>query len=204
MTSIAKVHGMDGSLVPPDWPPLTLDEVRALLSRFPALGEPTHILSVSARPFSAAGTVATSNGPIFVKRHHRAVRDRDGLLEEHRFLAHLIAHGAAVPRVFTDAAGETAIEVGDWFYEVHEIPAGKDLYEDAISWTQFHTAAHAHSAGQALARLHLAAKDFKAPARKPRPLVASFTIFAARDAIQAMAHFLGRCASLSGHRGARV
>ena len=29
---------MDGTLVPPDWPPLTLDEVRALLSQFPALG----------------------------------------------------------------------------------------------------------------------------------------------------------------------
>ena len=40
---------------------------------------------------------------------------------------------------------------------------------------------HAHSAGQALARLHLASQGFAAPRRKPRPLVASFTIFAARD-----------------------
>ena len=105
MTSTAKAHGMDGSLVPSDWPPLTLDEVRALLSRFPALGEPTRILTVSPRPFSAAGTVATSNGPIFIKRHHRAVRDREGLLEEHLFLAHLAARGAAVPRVLSRYIG---------------------------------------------------------------------------------------------------
>jgi Ser/Thr protein kinase RdoA (MazF antagonist) len=195
---------MDGTLVPPDWPPLTLDEVRALLSQFPALGRPERILTVSPRPFSAAGVVATPGGPVFVKRHHRAVRDREGLLEEHRFLAHLLGRGVSVPRVLADDGGESAIAIGDFFYEVHEIPEGIDLYEDAISWTPFRTAAHAHSAGQALARLHLAAQDFAAPPRKPRPLVASFTIFAARDPIQAMAHYLGRCPSLSGHRGIRV
>ena len=31
MTASPKAHGMDGTLVFPDWPPLTLDEVRALL-----------------------------------------------------------------------------------------------------------------------------------------------------------------------------
>ena len=204
MTSTVKAHGMDGSLVPPDWPPLTQDEVRTLLRRFPALGEPARILTVSPRPFSAAGVVATPSGPVFIKRHHRAVRNREGLLEEHRFLAHLLARGASVPRVVADAAGETAIEMGDSFYEVHETPPGIDLYEYAISWTPFRSAAHAYSAGQALARLHLAAQDFAAPPRKPRPLVASFTIFAGRDPIAAMAHYLGRCPSLSGHRGVRV
>jgi Ser/Thr protein kinase RdoA (MazF antagonist) len=195
---------MDGTLVPPDWPPLTLDEVRALLAQFPALGEPTRILTVSPRPFSAAGVVATKKSNIFIKRHHYAVRDREGLLEEHRFLAHLLAHGAPVPRVVASAAGETAIAIGDSFYEVHETPAGVDLYEDGISWTPFRTAAHAYSAGQALARLHLAAHDFAAPPRKPRPLVASFTVLAARDPIAAMARYLGLRPSLSGHKGIRV
>lgn len=204
MTSIATAHGMDGSLVPPDWPPLTLDEVRVLLARFPAIGEPARILSVSPRPFSAASVVAVPGGPVFIKRHHRAVRDREGLLEEHRFLAHLLDRGAAVPRVFSDASGESAIEIGDSFYEVHALPPGIDLYAEAISWTPFRAAAHAFSAGQALARFHRAAQDFAAPARKPRPLVASFTIFAARDPFEAMAHFLGRCRSLASHKGARV
>jgi hypothetical protein len=37
MSMITKAHGMDGTLVEPDWPPLTLTEVRALLSGFPGL-----------------------------------------------------------------------------------------------------------------------------------------------------------------------
>ena len=204
MASTAKAHGMDGTLVPPDWPPLTLDEVRALLAQFPALGRPERILTVSPRPFSAAGVVATSKTSVFIKRHHQSVRDREGLLEEHRFLAHLLANGAPVPRVFASAAGETAIELGDSLYEVHEIPAGVDLYEEAISWTPFQSVAHAHSAGQALARLHLAARDFAAPPRMPRPLVASFSIFAARDPIAAMARYLGLRLSLARHAAVRV
>jgi Ser/Thr protein kinase RdoA (MazF antagonist) len=204
MSASAKAHGMDGTLVPPDWPPLTLNEVRALLFQFPALGRPERILTESPRPFSAAGVVATTKDPVFIKRHHQSVRDREGLLEEHRFLAHLLANGAAIPRVFASAAGESAIEVGDSIYEVHEIPAGVDLYEDGVSWTPFRTVAHAHSAGQALARLHLAARDFSAPPRKPRPLVASFTILAAPDPIAAMARYLAARLSLARHAAVRV
>ena len=195
---------MDGTLVPPDWPPLTLDEARTLLAQFPALGQPERILTESPRPFSAAGVVATTKDPVFIKRHHQSVRDREGLLEEHRFLAHLAANGAPVPRVFASASGETAIELGESIYEVHETPAGVDLYEEGISWTPFRTVAHAHSAGQALARLHLAAQDFAAPPRKPRPLVASFTVLAARDPIAAMARYLGARPSLARHAAVRV
>jgi Ser/Thr protein kinase RdoA (MazF antagonist) len=204
MTPTPTSHGLDGSLVPPDWPPLTFDEVRALLSQFPALGRPERILTVSPRPFSAAGVVATSESNVFIKRHHHSVRDRECLLEEHRFVAHLLAHGAPVPRVLASTTGETAIALGDSLYEVHETPAGIDLYEDAISWTPFQTSAHAHSAGQALARLHLAARDFAAPPRKPCPIIASFTIFAARDPIAAMARYLGLRPSLARHPAIRV
>jgi Ser/Thr protein kinase RdoA (MazF antagonist) len=110
------------------------------------------------------------------------VRDRKGLLEEHRFLAHLHAHGAPVPQVYAAFTGETAIEVGEWTYELHEVPAGADLYKDALSWTPFLSAAHARSAGESLARMHLAAEGFAVPRREPRALVASFTIFSAEDA----------------------
>jgi Ser/Thr protein kinase RdoA (MazF antagonist) len=182
MSGTAKAHGLDGTLVEPDWAPLALAEVRAVLSQFPDCGEPIEILNVSPRPFSAASVVSVRGRRVFVKRHHRTVRDREGLLEEHRFLAHLHARGASVPLLYAACSGETAIEVGDWTYELHEVPAGVDLYGDALSWTPFRTAQHARSAGQALARLHLAAEGFAAPRRKPRALVASFTIFAAEDA----------------------
>jgi len=183
-------HGMDGTLVKADWPQLTLPEVRALLAGFPGCTEPIEILSVSPRPFSAASVVAIRHGRVFIKRHHRAVRDREGLHEEHRFINHLREHGAAVPRVFVDSSGETAIERGEWTYEVHEAPDGIDLYEDALSWTPFRSKAHARSAGEMLARLHLASRGFDAPRRKAQPLVASFTIFAADDPRAAIENYL--------------
>jgi len=199
MSAMTKAHGMDGTLVEPDWPALTFEEVRGLLAEFPGCGEPLRILSVSPRPFSAASVVATGSGRVFIKRHHRTVRDRAGLLEEHRFMEYLRGTGAPVPRVFASAAGETAIERGEWSYEVHEVPEGVDLYEEAISWTPFFTAAHAHSAGQALARLHLAAQGFAAPRRKPRPLVAGFTIFAAANPGAEMEHYLAARPLLAQH-----
>ena len=190
MTTTAKAHGLDGTLVEPDWPPLTLDEVRKLLDRYARCGEPREIIAVSPRPFSAASVVTANSSRVFVKRHHRLVRDREGLLEEHRFIGHLRRNGAPVPGLLATTSGETAIEAGEWTYEVHEVPRGVDLYEDAISWTPFRSAHHAFSAGQALAALHCASSAYRAPARKPRPLVASFTIFADPNPESAMKRYL--------------
>lgn len=190
MNEANKTHGLDGSLVEPDWPPLTLGEVRSVLAKMPGAGEPIEILSTSPRPFSAASVIETGNGKVFIKRHARSVREAEGLKEEHCFMQHLRSNGVDVPRVLSTDAGETAIEAGDWTYEVHEIPGGIDLYEDAISWTPFRSSDHARSAGEMLARLHLAAESFDAPRRRTRPLVASFTIFASDDPSQAFENYL--------------
>jgi Ser/Thr protein kinase RdoA (MazF antagonist) len=203
MSATVKAHGMDGTLVEPDWAPLTLEELRALFVQFPALGEPDRILSHSPRPFSAAGVVEARNGKVFVKRHHQSVRGREGLLEEHRFLMHLLLRGAAVPRVLESAAGQTAIEMGECTYEAHEVPEGADLYCDAISWTPFFTADHAYAAGMALARLHRASRGFAAPRRAPRPLVASFTIFAAENPAAELDSYLAARPALAGHDAVR-
>ncbi len=204
MSAMVKAHGMDGTLVRPDWPPLTLDEVHSVLSAIPEAGEPEEIVFASPRPFSAAGVVRTEKRKVFVKRHHRKVRDREGLLEEHRFLEYLQAQHAPVPRVLADATGNTAIEREDWTYEVHEAAEGVDVYRDALSWTPFRAVQHARAAGQALARLHLAARGFSAPSRKVRPLVAGFTIFAADDPIQEMRRYLEARPALARHRGVRA
>jgi Ser/Thr protein kinase RdoA (MazF antagonist) len=147
--------------------------------------------------------VAAAGAKVFIKRHHRTVRDREGLLEEHRFMNHSLGAGAPVPRVLADGTGETAIAIGEWTYEVHDVPEGVDLYEDALSWTPFRTAAHACSAGQALARLHLASQGFAAPRRKPRPLVASFTIFAAQDPGAELQRYLAARPALAGNTAVR-
>ena len=176
-----KVHGMNGTLVAPDWAPLTLAEVHPVLREYSLDGVDVHLLSISPRPFSAASVIATRQGPVFVKRQARTVRDAAGLAEEHRFLAHLRSRGVPVPEVLHTSAGATAVERGEWTYEVHQVPPGIDLYVDALSWTPFLSTDHAWSAGRMLAQVHRAAEDFKAPARKPQPLVASFTIFAGGD-----------------------
>lgn len=194
---------MDGTLIEPDWPPLTLAETRAVLARYPALDNPMEIVSISPRPLSAAAVVRTPVGNVFIKRHHHTVRDVEGLLEEHRFIAYLREAGAQVPRVFSTDAGHTAVALGEWTYEVHEIPKGVDLYEDAISWTPFRTAAHAYSAGQAQARLHIAARGYDVPARKPRPLVASFSIFASPGPAGALEPYLQARTALASSRAVR-
>ena len=196
MTATATTHGMDKTRVTPDWLPLRLEEVRALLARYEGCGEPIEIRSVSPRPFSAASVVSTSSGAVFIKRQAKLVRDREGLLEEHRFLQHLLEHGAPVARILATAEGETAVEIGDWTYEVHEAATGHgaaaevDIYQDALSWTPFLSSSHAYSAGRALAGLHLAAEGFQEPARKAQPLVASFSIFAGAHPVQRMKRYV--------------
>lgn len=197
MTATIKAHGLDGDLVAPDWPPLTGPETLALLRRFPECDGPIEILSVSPRPFSAASVVAVGAKRLFVKRHPRAVRDREGLLEEHRLLDHLRRRGAPVAQVLATDTGETAIELDDWTYEVHAAMEGIDLYEQAISWTPFHSTRHAFSAGELLARLHRSAEGFAAPPRKAQPLVSSFSIFASADPETAMRKYLGAHAALA-------
>jgi Ser/Thr protein kinase RdoA (MazF antagonist) len=202
-TTATKVHGMDGALTEPDWPPLSVEEVRSLLRQFPRAKGPIEILSTSPRPFSAASVVAAGEKCVFVKRHARAVRDRRSLVEEHRFLAYLRAHGAPVPVVLATDSGETAIENSEWTYEVHETPPGIDLYEEAISWTPFRSASHACSAGKLLARLHQASQGFREAARAVRPLVSSFSIFSAQDAGKALEGYLQARPALDRDSGTR-
>jgi Ser/Thr protein kinase RdoA (MazF antagonist) len=181
-----KAHGLAGSLEDPDWPVLTLAEVDAVLRRYPQAGGAVRLLSFSPRPFSAASVVATPMGKVSVKRHHCSVRDREGLLEEHRLIAYLagadgedaISPERLVQPVLADHDGETAISVGEWTYEVHPVALGVDVYQEALSWTPFLSSGHARAAGRAMARLHRAAAGYDAPARRARQLVSSFTIFA--------------------------
>ena len=208
MSATANAHGLDGTLVAPDWPPLTRDEVRNVLRAYPDLSNPdlsglVELLSVSPRPFSAASVVEVrmraGKRRVFIKRHTRTVRNAAGLNEEHAFMAHLREHGASVPLVLPAHNGNTAIETGEWTYEIHELPSGIDLYEDAVSWTPFFHAAHAHAAGRALAKLHLASAGFDAPARTHRPLVAGFSIFAGQNPHIALQSYLSARSKLSAY-----
>lgn len=186
-----KVHGLTNDWVDPDWPFLTLPELVGLFRRFTFLGSTDEILSYSPRPFSAAGTVRTSGAKVFVKRHHCSVRDRNALLEEHRFIRHLAEHGCPVPAVLMDDHGETAICEGEWVYEVHSIATGIDLYQEDLSWTPFRATRHAFAAGKALAELHNAASSYDAPVRNAKTLVTSFSILGSADPWLGLEQYIG-------------
>lgn len=178
MNQQPRVHGLDGNLVQPDWPFLTLDETDRLLRLFPAVQKAERILSFSPRPFSAASVVVSPHGKVFVKRHHSTVRSKADLLEEHHLLQYLHQRDPIVIAPLRDVKGESVASIGEWTYEVFPLPGGIDLYEDAQSWTPFLSGDHARNAGRALAQLHAAAAGYAAPARRTRTLLTSFTIFA--------------------------
>ncbi|MTK64818.1 MAG: phosphotransferase [Methanobacterium sp.] len=167
--------------VPADWPALGETEVGDLLRRYPGAGSLQDVLFCSPRPFSSAALISTERGPLFVKRHHRLIRDAAGLSEEHRFMAHLLGAGIPVPEVLSNDLGQSVTATADWTYELHRPADGIDLYRDAVSWSPFVSRDHARSAGETLARLHLASRSFDQPCRAVQPLVSSFTIFSAED-----------------------
>ena len=177
------VQGFDNDVVPADWPAISAREVAWLRERYPALhgaGEPRWH---SPRPLSAATIVSAATGEVFIKRHHASVRSAATLGEEHRFIAHLAAAGVPVVKVLADHHGHTAIEHGDWTYELHAVAAGIDLYRDVPSWTPMSDVAQARAAGRMLATLHLASASYHAPQRGTHMLVARDDLIRAADPI---------------------
>jgi Ser/Thr protein kinase RdoA (MazF antagonist) len=196
-------HGLAGDHLEPDWPPLTVDEVVAVVARVPALGSLFSIDWRSPRPLSAAALATTSSGRVFVKRHHRSVRDTHALGEEHRFADFLRAKGIPVPRVLRDGSGESVFIEGDWVFELHEPARGVDAYRDAFSWSPIGGVRHARAAGAMLARLHAAAEDFHAPQRGTHILIARAEILASPDPLAAIASQLSARPALAAYLGER-
>ena len=181
-----RVHGLAGDRMPADWPALTHAEVAAVLRRYEATGTLQRIGWHSPRPLSAAALIETSSATLFVKRHHRRVRSVATLSEEHRFIAHLRANGVPIPSVLADAQGQTAVAIGAWVYELHHRADGVDLYRETVSWSPLRDRGQARAAGQALATLHDAAADYRAPQRATHLLVARAELLLAPDPIAAL------------------
>ncbi len=188
--------------VEPDWPPLATTEVRRVLSRLVPGGASATIEWRSPRPFSAAGIVRVQDAGderrLFVKRHHRRVREMGGLEEEGCFSRHLAARGVPVP-----ATVGSPLSDGEYLYEAQDVLAGHDLYRDALSWTPYESERHAAAAGVALARLHLASAGYEAPERAPAPLLSSAAIISSPDPLGAVARVADRRPGLADFLAAR-
>ena len=182
------VHGLADDLVPPDWPPLTLEEVTPVLRAYGL--DAVAVTWQSPRPLSAAGLVVADSRTVFVKRQSARVRSVRGLLEEHAFSEHLRAHGISLPELVRTDDGSTVVETDGWTWEVQERGAGNDLYRETQSWQPFFSVTHAHSAGATLARLATAGEQFDAPARQPRPLVTSWGAIAQSDLVGGLEEFV--------------
>ncbi len=192
---------MGGGLVPATWAPLDDVEVRRLLTTYrgtlgPAVAA-ARIVWHSPRPMSAAGLVEVGTATVFVKRHHPAVRSTASLVTEHALAAHVRQQGVAVPEVVVADDGSTVTEMAGARYEVHRRAEGVDLYAEVPSWRPYATAAHAASAGAALARFHAAAAGFAAPPRPLGPLMTSVVLVGARDPQAALVRLLSRRRALA-------
>jgi len=184
--SIATVHSMRGDAEAAAWPRLGLEEVRRVLGLWDIPAAEAHIAWHSPRPLSAAAIVCLPDGPVFMKRHSRRVREAAHLEEEHRFIAHLFARGVGVSRVLQSARGQSAFADGEWSYELHEIGAGVDLYRAAVSWSPFTGYHHAVAAGRALAAMHIASTSYLAPPRSADLLVSNDAVIRCADPLEAV------------------
>ncbi|HYQ22721.1 phosphotransferase enzyme family protein [Stenotrophomonas sp.] len=181
-----RVQGLNNDEVAADWPAISAEEVAWLCTQYPALAADSTLQWHSPRPLSAAAIVESARRRVFIKRHHHSVRSAACLQEEHRFIAHLAAHGVPVVQVLAAADGATAVEHGPWTYELHAAGAGADLYRDAVSWSLLTNSAQALQAGRMLARLHQASASFHAPQRSTHILVARDDLIRAEDPIAAL------------------
>lgn len=190
MSQPLHTHGLAGEQVAADWPALSSSDVNSVLRHFPHLGELLRIDWHSPRPFSSAALISTDRGEWFVKRHHHTVREPAWLEEEHAFIAHLRQRGIGAPEVQASSDGRSALQIGDWTYEIHRRAGGQDLYRDAQSWSPFQTRAHAYAAGKNLAQLHNGAEGFSAPLRQAQVLTSRWQVFAAEDPLAAVTGYL--------------
>lgn len=167
MTSSShRVQGLNNDEVAADWPPISAADIAWLRQRYPQLDSGSQPRWHSPRPLSAAAIVDGTRDAVFIKRHHHSVRSAACLEEEHHFIAHLAAAGVPVVQVLAAADGRTALEQGEWTFELHAVGVGEDLYRDAVSWSLLTDVAQAREAGRMLAQLHRAAASYHAPDRK--------------------------------------
>ncbi|MEV0063078.1 phosphotransferase [Nocardia sp. NPDC050718] len=163
----------DESSAAPTWPSPTEDEIAGAVEATWGGAEPVEIVWRSARPLSSTVGVRLGDGAtVVVKRLPLHLRDLAALAEEHRFMAHLRAGGIPVPEVRATLGARPVGGASGFVYEVQRAGVGEDRYRADFSWTPYGDTADAAAAGAMMARMHLAAAGFDAPARPARPLIA--------------------------------
>ncbi len=190
-------HGMGNDWENKDWVHITVPELHHLQPYYPCLQGSVQILWCSPRPFSSAvlvevmqalaSTGQTNFHSYCIKRSHRSFRRAQDILQEHAVLQHLASKNIPVATLISSNCGQTALELGDWTYEVYEKAAGFDLYVDQQSWTPFFYTEHAAKVGSLLAKLHTAMQDFpELHGRSTRYLVSNQQLLESENIVTAI------------------
>ena len=201
-------HGMGSDWENKDWVHITVPELHHLQPYYPCLQGSVQILWCSPRPFSSAvlvevmqalaSTGQTNLHPYFIKRSHRSFRRAQDILQEHAVLQHLASKNIPVATLISSNCGQTALELGDWTYEVYEKAAGFDLYVDQQSWTPFFYTEHAAKVGSLLAKLHTAMQDFpELHGRSTRYLVSNQQLLESESIVTAIQQRIDNSPELS-------
>lgn len=201
-------HGMGSDWENKDWLHITVPELHRLQSYYPCLQGSVKIMWCSPRPFSSAvlievmqalaSTGQTNLYPYCIKRSHRSFRRAQDILQEHAVLQHLASKNIPVATLISSNCGQTALEVGDWTYEVYEKAAGFDLYIDQQSWTPFFYTEHAAKVGSLLAKLHTAMQDFpELHGRSTRYLVSNQQLLESENIVMAIQQRIDNSPELS-------
>jgi Ser/Thr protein kinase RdoA (MazF antagonist) len=171
----------------PDWPAFTSEELAEVLSSYsPLHGALPRVLWSAPRPMSTSARVGLGDEVLFVKRHHRTVRDGTRLALEHRFSDHLRSRGLDTPRVRRRLDEESVTTRGEFVYEVFDLARGHDRYADVPSWLPYHSPEDARGAGVALACFHEASSGFEEPASPFGVLVDSTELLRSADPLHAL------------------
>lgn len=148
------------AVVRPILEPMSDRELATVTECYPAAGPFRGRLRDSGRPYSAGSLIEATGGRYFVKKRACGFRPRADILWRHRVIEHLVAGGIPTPRVLADADGNTLTEREGFCYELFEAASGDDLYREFHSWMPPTRTAHARAAGEMLARVHAALRDF--------------------------------------------
>lgn len=201
-------HGMGNDWENKDWVHITVPELHHLQPYYPCLQGSVQILWCSPRPFSSAvlvevmqalaSTGQTNFHSYCIKRSHRSFRRAQDILQEHAVLQHLASKNIPVATLISSNCGQTALELGDWTYEVYEKAAGFDLYVDQQSWTPFFYTEHAAKVGSLLAKLHTAMQDFpELHGRSTRYLVSNQQLLESESIVTAIQQRIDNSPELS-------
>ena len=162
-------HSEKLKVVKPVLEPMELDEIKKIVSdHYPEAGIPERKLGDGSRPYSASSLFQSCSGQYFLKKRNKAWRSRGDIFWKHSIIEHLCSKGFPTPPLVLNGGGETLTETCDHYYELFHRAEGEDIYHDYHSWMPFIESGHATSAGEALARFHLALEDYDKSGR-PRP-----------------------------------